>query len=374
MKKRVAIITLPLSTNFGGNLQAFALQKVLANMGFEVETLNYRQKMNSDAWKLISTLKQRIFLNKKIYHFFRNELKIISENHEKFIQENLVYSLELNTVDDLKKYIYKNGYDVVIVGSDQVWRLPYSQRIYSYFLDFIDNSKIKKIAYAASFGVDYWEFNDEQTHRIQGLIKQFTAVSVRENTAIKLCNKNLKFKNVKQVLDPTLLLNIEDYKELYKHENSIGKGKIFSYILDKSLEKEKILTEVAKELNKEIISIQPYKTKKETLYIKDLEPYIYPKIETWLKGIAEADFIVTDSFHGTVFAILHNKPFVSIINKERGATRFYSLLSKLNLTDRIINDSNSFKNMNEIDYQEVNILLERYRIESYNYLISSIGE
>lgn len=376
MNKNIAILTLPLSTNFGGNLQAFALQKILLNMGFEVETLNYRQKMNSDIWKLLSTFKQKIFFNKKIHHFFRNELHIIGANHEKFIKENLVYSPELNTVDALKKYIYKNNYDVVIVGSDQVWRLPYSQRIYSYFLDFIDSSKIKKISYAASFGVDYWEFNDEATRYINQLMQQFSAISVRENSAINLCNEKLNVENVKEVLDPTLLLNVEDYEDLYRHEDSISKGKIFSYILDSSLEKEKILTEVVSKINKEVVSIQPSKTKKESLYVKDLESYVYPKIEIWLKGIAEADFVVTDSFHGTVFAILHNKPFISIINKERGAARFYSLLSKLNLIDRIISDHNDFdwQSIYEINYKEVNNLLERYRSESYNFLLSSLGE
>lgn len=376
MKKKVAILTLPLVTNFGGNLQAYALQKVLVNMGFEVETLNYRRKLNSDLWKLISTLKQKLLFNKEIYHFFRNELRVIGENHEKFIKENLAYSPELNTVGALKKYIYKNNYSVVIVGSDQVWRLPYSQRIYSYFLDFIDSSKIKKISYAASFGVDYWEFNDEATLYVNQLLQQFSAISVREDSAINLCNEKLNVENVKEVLDPTLLLNAEDYKDLYRYEDSISKGKIFSYILDSNTHKEKILTEIVCKLNKNIISIQPSKTKKESFYVRDLESYIYPKIETWLKGIAEADFVVTDSFHGTVFAILHNKPFISIINKERGAARFYSLLSKLNLTDRMISDHNDFdwQSMYEINYKEVNNLLERYRSESYNFLLSSLGE
>ena len=78
----------------------------------------------------------------------------------------------------------------------------------------------------------------------------------------------------------------------------------------------------------------------------------------------------------TVFAILHNKPFISIINKERGAARFYSLLSKLNLIDRIISDHNDFdwQSMYEINYKEANNLLERYRSESYNFLLSSLGE
>lgn len=376
MSKKIVILTLPLFTNFGGNLQAFALQRVLVNLGFEVETLNYRQKINSDIWKLISTLKQKVLFNKKIYHFFRNELQVIGANHEKFIKKNLVYSPELNTVDDLKKYLDKNNYDVVIVGSDQVWRLPYSQRIYSYFLDFIDNSKIKKIAYGASLGVDYWEFNDEVTEHIKQLIQQFSAISVREDTAIKLCNEKLDIENVEEVLDPTLLLKAEDYKNLYKDEKSISKGKIFSYILDKTSEKEKILNEISIKLNKQVVSIQPNKTKKESLFIKDLDSYVYPKIETWVKGVAEAEFVITDSFHGTVFAILHNKPFISILNKERGAARFYSLLSKLNLMDRIIYDYQSLNlsSINDIDYRNVNALLEKYRLNSYKFLLSAIGE
>lgn len=112
------------------------------------------------------------------------------------------------------------------------------------------------------------------------------------------------------------------------------------------------------------------------LYKKNLKSYVYPLVEGWIKSFSDADLIVTDSFHGTVFSIIFNKPFISIINKERGAARSYSLLSKLNLIDRIISDYESLKlnSMSDIDYQNVNIMLEKYRLNSYNFLLSSLGE
>lgn len=113
-----------------------------------------------------------------------------------------------------------------------------------------------------------------------------------------------------------------------------------------------------------------------SLYKKDLKSYVHPSVDGWIKSFSDADFVVEDSFHSTVFSIIFNKPFISIVNKERGASRFYSLLSKLNLIDRIISDHNDFdwQSIYEINYKEVNNLLERYRSESYNFLLSSLGE
>lgn len=139
MSKKIAILTLPLHTNFGGNLQAFALQKILRDRGYDVETLDYRVRASSDARKLLSQFKQKIINNRKVYHFFNHEVKAIQINHQAFIEENIKRSKVLTTVEELRKYINERGFNYIIVGSDQVWRLPYSQRVYSYFLDFIDS-------------------------------------------------------------------------------------------------------------------------------------------------------------------------------------------------------------------------------------------
>ena len=107
------------------------------------------------------------------------------------------------------------------------------------------------------------------------------------------------------------------------------------------------------------------------LYNKDLNYYIYPPIENWIKSFTEADFIVTASFHGTVFSIIFNKPFISIVNKERGASRFESLLKQLDLMNRMVNVGSEISDdliYDKIDYELVNKKLIDLKRKSINYL------
>ncbi len=373
MTKKIAILTQPLHINFGGTLQAFALQKTLISMGYEVETLNYQWKKISDLKKLLSALKHKILSNTKVYPFFEKELEVLKSEHTKFIDKHIKYSPILYSVEEVKKYFDSKNFDAIVVGSDQVWRVAYSPRIESFFLDFLSDKKgIKKIAYSASFGIDDWQFDNEKTLEIKTLLHKFNAVSVRENSGVNLCQQYLDMK-VKHTLDPTLLLEAKEYLQLIKgiQKDSDNTGNIFLYILDKNKDKEKIINTISKKLDKEIFYNQPEKTVKESFIIGDLEPYIYPPIENWIKSFIEADFIVTDSFHGTVFSIIFNKPFISIVNKERGASRFESLLEQLGLMNRMVNVGSEITDdliHDEIDYDLVNRKLIDLKLKSINYL------
>lgn len=376
----VAILTLPLKTNFGGTLQAFALQKAIEDMGHEVVTINYREKENSDLRKVLSTVKQRLISRNKKYFFTKKQESYIGGLHKNFIKNNIDYSHEINNVKELENYVKNNNFDAVIVGSDQVWRLEYLSRIDSFFLDFlVKNKNIIKASYAASFGLDDWQYDPKQTKKIKNYIKSFKAVSVREKSAISLCADHLDVK-AELVLDPTFLLNKERYLSLIHSENIDDEKKIFSYILDRNSEKELILQKISKVLNKEVFSTQPLKTKKESIFIKNINSYLYPKIEDWLHSFKIADFVVTDSFHGTVFSIIFNKPFISIVNVERGASRFQSLLSLLNLEHRMVytvNDLNDSLIKEDITYSEINKKIEQQKAYSNEFLINllqSVGK
>lgn len=371
----VAILTLPLKTNFGGTLQAFALQKVVEDMGHQVVTINYREKENSDIRKVLSTAKQMLIYRNKKYFFSNKQVSYIGNFHKKFIRNNMNYSYEINNVKELKKYVKRNSFDAVIVGSDQVWRLEYSSRIDSFFLDFLSKNKsIIKASYAASFGLDEWQYDSKQTKKIKKYITSFKAVSVREESAVSLCDDYLGIK-AEFVLDPTFLLNKERYLSLINSENIDNEKKIFSYILDRNSEKELILQKISKVLDKEVFSTQPLKTKKESIFIKNINSYLYPKIEDWLHSFKIADFVVTDSFHGTVFSIIFNKPFISIVNVERGASRFQSLLSLLNLEHRMVytvNDLNDSLIKEKIVYSEINKKIKQQKAYSNEFLIKSL--
>ncbi|MOA02878.1 Polysaccharide pyruvyl transferase [compost metagenome] len=220
----------------------------------------------------------------------------------------------------------------MIVGSDQTWRPQYSPNIENFFLDFLEGIEIKRIAYASSFGVDEWEFNEEQTRRSAALAKQFDAISVREDSGVELCRKFLGVEST-HVLDPTLLLEKETYAALYRNKEILGRQGIYTYILDQADWKDQIVETAKQVLCKPQYNNQP-KVDISNLTTENLSDYKMPSLEGWIKGFADADFVITDSFHGTVFSIIFNKPFISLINRDRGASRFYSILDKLGLSDR----------------------------------------
>src|SRR5690606_13012040 len=119
-----------------------------------------------------SILKHKVLCNKSTFPFFGKELKAIEMEHKKFIQKHINYSKNLSSCHDLKHYIESQNFDAVIVGSDQVWRVAYSPRIESFFLDFlVEKDNIKKIAYSASFGIDEWQFNEIKSLEIKNLVK-----------------------------------------------------------------------------------------------------------------------------------------------------------------------------------------------------------
>lgn len=376
MTKKIAILTQPLITNFGGTLQAFALQKFLSDQGYEVETINFQYKEMSWLNKLLSTLKNFFIRREKVIHYSANEKNIIKSKHTSFIRANIKYSEEFKNKNDLKKYFEKREFDAVIVGSDQVWRVAYSPDIELFFLDFLkENKMIRKIAYSASFGIDRWQFVGEQNNTIKSLVKEFDAISVREKNAVKLCEDYWGLE-VEHTLDPTLLLSQNDYKKLVDKASIVNKNSgIFCYILDDNKNKLNIINHIEKVLDKKSFYVKPVKKNKEVFVIDNYDDYIIPKIEEWLSAFLDADFIITDSFHGTVFSIIFNKPFISIVNIERGSSRFLSLLDELNLLDRIVNNVEDITpNLlnSKIDFEEVNKTLDRLRGFSIDFLDSSL--
>ncbi len=228
-------------------------------------------------------------------------------------------------------------YDAFIVGSDQVWRPSYNQHLEQAFLNFTENWKnVKRIAYAASFGVDNWEFTKKQTEECKRLVQKFDFVSVREDTAVNLCKEHLGIEAT-HVLDPTLLLSANDYQKLIDGLKISDSPYVFSYLLDESEEKIDILEDISKRLN---LPVRKIKLEKDISKIpmSKLKSLTYPSIQEWLASFAQADFVVTDSFHGTVFSIIFNKPFVVLPNKGRGVARFESLLKDISLENRIFSD------------------------------------
>lgn len=369
--KKIAILTQPLTSNYGGIIQNYALQKVLRDLEYNPITINRGDDNPNPKFK--------IFVNKYklwIYRFIFNKKIVIFSDHNKilrnnsnFIKRNISVSQELSSNIALKKYFTKEDFSAVVVGSDQVWRPIYSPYLSNFFLDFLkDNKKIVKISYAASFGTSEWEYNEEQTKVCSDLIQDFNGVSVREHSGVNLCKNHLNKQDALIVLDPTLLLQASDYSQLINSkEKKIG---LFTYILDEKDTTNSFIKNVAQTLKLDINRNQAKRSDKR-VDLDHLSDYVIPPIEGWLQGFRDAEFVLTDSFHGTVFSIINKKPFFALVNKERGASRFESLVTQLGLEDRLIYDIDNFdfsKLDTPIDYDRVYKKLNSLREEAFNFL------
>lgn len=273
---------------------------------------------------------------------------------------------------DLKQHFEINKYDAVVVGSDQTWRPKYSPNIYNFYLDFIKNKNIKRFAYASSFGVDTWEYAEEETSKCAELAKLFDAISVREESGVDLCKKYLNVES-ECVLDPTLLLNKEDYLSLIgdKYNNGSDNG-VYTYFLDSNEEKTSAANSIAEKLKTQVYSCQAKRSLSD-LGGSTLDEYQMPAVQDWLASFANAKFVVTDSFHGMVFSIIFEKPFLVIVNKQRGAARFESLLSKIGGLDHLIYDtkeidSEKIKSIEPLDEDK----LKKLKIGSLFFIENSV--
>lgn len=375
---KIGILTQPLKNNYGGLLQAYALQKVLNDMGHEVWIINRTFKEPSFVRQYASLGKRIILkyiLKKSLHPIFifnptKEEQKIIATYTSQFVKKHFPHVTKKIIRNKDMIHLNREGFDAYMVGSDQVWRPRYSPCITNYFLDFVEKgTKIKRIIYAASFGVSDWEFTEEQTRDCSRLAKYFNAVSVREDSGVDLCRKYLGVDAV-HVLDPTMLLNTKDYIHLLENEGK-SSGNMMTYILDKTNEKKQMINDISKRLKLLPFSVMPNKMLTKETRGTEIKECIYPPVTKWLRGFIDAEFVVTDSFHGCIFSILFNKPFIVIGNPKRGMSRFNSLLKLFDLEDRLVNVTETNYNnlfIEEINWTKVNAILMTKRKEASLFL------
>jgi len=369
---KIGVLTLPLWNNYGGIIQAYALQKILINEGHEVSLIDYHHPIPSSLKLIRNSLVRSFkknFLKRKDVIFYPNyyQKKIISKYTRDFIGKEInPITKELYNFNDLKEL--NSEFDAFVVGSDQVWRPIYTPNIENYFFDFVDKDKIK-IAYAASFGTDKWEFTMEQYLKCKSLIQDFKAVSVRESSGVFICREKFETKVLK-VLDPSMLLDKVDYFNLCeKYQTQKSDGNLFTYILDESEHNLNIIKSVSSILGLKSFKVMPKRF--DDQFKSHKEDYFFPPLTKWIKAFEDAEFIIADSFHGCVFSIIFNKPFIAIGNQERGLTRFYSLLEKFQLSDRLIlseADLNDDLINKPIDWNTVNSILEENKKISLQFL------
>jgi len=323
---KVQILTQPLGHNYGGLLQAYAMQRHLTVLGCEVTTVNRRHVVKH----VKRPLKERIKITaKKAIQFGIGQgTGSLLQRLETFRDTRLAMSPAIYSDAAMRRHFEADRPDAYVVGSDQVWRPKYSPGIGNFFLDFVDDAAPapRRIAYSASFGVDAWEYSREETELCAPLAQKFDAVSVRETSAVALCRDHLGI-NAKATLDPTLLLDRAEYDTLIADCSGSAKdGEVVTYFLDASEQKKAVEAKVRDILGCRSFSILPEGPKVR----------LYPSVECWLKYVSTARFVVTDSFHGAVFSILFNRPFLVIGNRSRGLARFTSILTQFGLAHRLV--------------------------------------
>lgn len=365
---KIGIITLPFHTNYGGIIQAFALQNVLQGIGNEVYIIEKKQIRYSKIRMALSIAKQ-VF---KKYVLFRDvkhinvirydELcrNIIQKHTKRFIEEYL------NVVTIAKyEYCHKFNLDVLVVGSDQVWNPMQSVRIEEYFLSFAKGWNIKRLAYAASFGTDKLELSSEQIEEYRGLLEKFAYVSVREYSGVDLCQKYFKV-NARKVLDPTFLLEATKYDSLLKNVMAERmENTLLTYILFNNNAIQTYINEMATYNHFNVIASNNVKRNDPTV---DLNDRIQPSLEQWLYGIKNASLVITDSFHACVFSIIFNTPFLVVKNN----TRIDTLLMDFGL-EKCLNDNFKILPVPIIDWETVNYKKRELIEASLDFLKKSLA-
>lgn len=360
---KIGIITQPLIDNYGGVLQNYALQKMLIQMGHTPFTYDLCYRWPLWKWTL-SVI--RLYIKKLIDK--RNTIDypvrpykgyIRGKNFGAFIKRNIH---TVRPKDGIRSAVLdKYPVDGLIVGSDQVWRPMYNKPdsctpLDNSFLEFASNQQhLLRVSYAASFGVDDWEYSIEQTQKYKHLLALFDHVSVREESGQALCSRYFGRKDVSVVPDPTFLLTPEDYRSLYeKNSRQIcGNKFFFAGILDISEFEKNILKKIGKELMLDVVFTDP----------RSHTP------EEWLRLIDEADFVVTDSFHCTVFSLIFGKAFLLKPSIQRGCSRYETIFEmfKINPENHII-DSYSVISDESINRARKKYKLEKAREKARDYL------
>lgn len=374
---KIGIITQPLHNNYGGLLQNYALQSVLKAMGHEVITIDQGYP-RVPLWRILASATKTLLLTivgkNREFIFLPNDrqLKCINQNTSRFINRYIHHTAKVYSEKEIRKTAESLSLDAYVVGSDQIWRPCYNANIYISFLNFTDSRQVKRVAYAASFGVDNWEFSNTETKRCKKLIKTFDSVSVREYSGVELCKHYLGV-DASHVLDPTMLLNARDYIDLVeKEKEEESPGSLLIYILDPESGKQNCIDNVAAELNLVPFSVMPeFQANRKT--IGNIDKCVFPSVTKWLRGFMDTEFVVCDSFHGAVFSIIFNKEFVILGNERRGMARFHSLLKMFGLEERLINNWNDLSVITKrIDWDAVNRIREENKCFSMDFLLRSL--
>jgi len=354
--KKISLVTYHCSPNVGAVMQTYALCRFLEEHGYQVEIVDIRNyepnlKTISEGSPLPIRLVKSVIYPRRIKRIFDQFYPALTKHYM--------------SMDELRKNPPQSDY--YIVGSDQVWNHVIARdKALAYFLDF-GNDSVKRLSYASSFGLTRWETGKyATTEQVQNCLDRFDFISTRELDGQRILKETFN-KDATIVLDPTFLN--ESYPEI---TGSVKQHKeIVCYKLEKTQDFWQYMPVVSEKMGMPVLLLNHNFPKKGYKY------HFNPTVSQWVRRMAGASFVITDSFHGVAFSIIYRKPFAVVINHNGKESRIVSLLKLLHLENRLFDSveemANSDKWLIPIDYSAVDIYLNQLKIQSTDYLLGSLS-
>lgn len=354
---KIGIVTYHRTLNYGAVMQSLATRFVLEEMGHEVYYVDYWPDYHKEMYALFPIKKffkqswrQKAKLLWMLMKYYKSKKRRI-DNFDIFFQA-YIYPY-CRSVDE--------PFDVVIYGSDQIWRKQKALGAYNPF--YFGNNKLKAkhhISYAASMGV--LPDNDADKAKVKELVSHIEKISVREEDLQQLL-KSLGFADVYLTLDPTLLLSSGKWDKYLPTEPYMGEKYALVYLLDTKPFDLKKVQEFANNKGLKLVILQGYATSKETkTNLTSAGPYEFVRL------IKNAEYVFSASFHGLVFAIIYGKQVFASFKTNAGRAK--SLLKQLGMSDRLIAPLTTIpEKLQPVNYEEVHKKMSTLRRESLDYLM-----
>lgn len=349
------ILTFSREENYGAVLQTYALQRV-CNKYSNTDVLNYSLKKN----KGIKTIIKEILYFPKSVH--------LKYKYLTFANKRLNLTKKVRNIKEVEHLCIQ--YDNIICGSDQIWNTEITENQEKiFFLNFDISNKTRKYSYAASLGTD--KPLKKNLELIKENVHNYKQISVREESGKRIL-EDLNFENVRVDLDPTLLLNYEEWRDIAS-KRLIKENYIFVYLLEYPDEIINLISEIAVKLDLLIVCPNvKNKFKSEAICSSKFGP------QDFVSLVDNAEYVITNSFHGTVFSIIFKKKFLIFLHSKR-FTRQENILEKLNLKSKICGKNvvlaDALKILeSDIDYIKTFEILNKERSNSLDYVKKICGE
>lgn len=370
--KKVGIITFHNSYNCGSMLESYAMQEIIKKRGAAVKIIDFSnlgQRNLYDVFIPNSSLKNIV----KNLLVFPHKKRVKNNNfmYEKFKNDN--FDLTKNSFCDINE-LSDNDFEVVVAGSDQIWNITILDADDAYFLPWV--KKAKKVAYSPSFGSKNIMKYSTNPDKYRKFLLDFDALSIRENNGKKWI-KELCDKDVDVLLDPTLLLEPEDYDKLIDNNYKPDGEYIFFYCPSFDKKICKFVKKISDKYKMQVIawSTKSYYYKFVSKYGFELVPYETPAL--YLSLIKNAKLVITTSFHGTIFSTIYRKNFITVKNGGMYGDddRVRTLLDELNMSDRLLpfDFDENYNYMQKVSYGKKYLNnLNKLRDKSLNYIDTNI--